>query len=208
MSNEFDKFTSVDGESIESVYERFSRLMNDMDHHEIYQIRLLSTQSFLTHFSQNGQNKVNVNASKEKRAAKAHDPLALVANTYASPSHSRSSPTYYVMHPPSVSDFDDGTQSYAYQGTSSNTLNQAYVQDGRVDVQTKNVGNVGRAGRNTGRNVRSSGTIVYVQKTNGNIVTVTRVPRTTANSGQTPTVQCYNCNEKGYYPRACLKPRV
>ncbi|GJW37101.1 hypothetical protein Tco_0060021 [Tanacetum coccineum] len=47
------------------------------------------------------QNEVNVNASKAKRAAKAHDPLALVANTYASPSHSRSSPAYYVTHPPS-----------------------------------------------------------------------------------------------------------
>ncbi|GJX28430.1 hypothetical protein Tco_0236509 [Tanacetum coccineum] len=36
--------------------------------------------------------------------------------------------------------------------TSSSTRNQAYVQDGRVDVQTKNVGNVGGVRRNTGCN--------------------------------------------------------
>nr|GEW14705.1 hypothetical protein [Tanacetum cinerariifolium] len=43
------------------------------------------------------QNEVNVNASRAKRAAKAHDPLAFVANTYASPSHSRSSQAYYML---------------------------------------------------------------------------------------------------------------
>ncbi|GKE44959.1 hypothetical protein Tco_1472243 [Tanacetum coccineum] len=141
LSNEFDKFTSVAGESIESVYKRFSRLMNDMDRHE--------------------QNEVNVNASKAKGDAKVHAPLALVANTYESPSHSHSSSAYYVTPPPSVSDFDDDTPSYAYQNdiqTYSNTRNQAYVQDGRVDVQTNNVGDFGSAGRITGRNVGSSGT--------------------------------------------------
>ncbi|GJX63820.1 hypothetical protein Tco_0296720 [Tanacetum coccineum] len=49
----------------------------------------------------------NVNAS---RAARNHDPLALVTNTYASPSYSRSPQSYYVTHPPSVNDFDDDYQ--------------------------------------------------------------------------------------------------
>ncbi|GKA49447.1 hypothetical protein Tco_0742520 [Tanacetum coccineum] len=185
--------------------------------HNLYSVEYDLLHDFLK------QNEVNVNASKAKRAVKAHDPLALVANTYTSASHSRSSTAYYVTHPPSVSDLYDETQSYAYQGntqcddqedtlttammllaraitqhystptknhlrTSSNTRNQAYVQDGWVDVQTKNVGNVGSAGRNTGRNVRSSWIASYVQKTNGNIATVKRVLMTIANSGQTPTI--------------------
>ncbi|GJV50815.1 hypothetical protein Tco_1446556 [Tanacetum coccineum] len=51
-----------------------------------------------------------VNASKAKRAAKIHDPLALVANTYASSSFSRSPPAYYVTHPASVIGYKDDYQ--------------------------------------------------------------------------------------------------
>nr|GFD31467.1 hypothetical protein [Tanacetum cinerariifolium] len=35
-----------------------------------------------------------------------------------------------------------------------------------------------------------------------------RVPRTSANWGHMPTVQCYNYNEKCHYARECLKPKV
>ncbi|GJT37188.1 hypothetical protein Tco_0937053 [Tanacetum coccineum] len=47
------------------------------------------------------------NASRAKRAAKTHDPLALVENTYASSLSSRSPSAYYVTHPPSVIGYDD-----------------------------------------------------------------------------------------------------
>ncbi|GJX04478.1 hypothetical protein Tco_0190394 [Tanacetum coccineum] len=96
---------------------------------------------------------------RAKQTAKAHDHLTLVAKTYASPSQSRSSPAYYVKHPPSV------------------------------DVHTKNVWYIGSVGGNTGRNAGSSWTATYVQKSNGNNAIVQRVPRTTANSGYTPTQQ-------------------
>ncbi|GJW00089.1 retrovirus-related pol polyprotein from transposon TNT 1-94 [Tanacetum coccineum] len=62
--------------------------------------------------------------------------------------------------------------------TSSNTRNQAITQDGRVDIQSKNVGNSGR------------------------------ILRTTSNSGNGPNIQCYNYNEKGHYARDCPNPRV
>ncbi|GKD72449.1 hypothetical protein Tco_1330731 [Tanacetum coccineum] len=52
-----------------------------------------------------------------KKAVRNHDPLALVPNSYANPSHShaspsysRSPPPYYVTHPPSVQDYDDDYQ--------------------------------------------------------------------------------------------------
>ncbi|GJR64594.1 hypothetical protein Tco_0010659 [Tanacetum coccineum] len=57
--------------------------------------------------------------------------------------------------------------------TSSNIRNQAYVQDGRVDVQSKNVGNVGTSGQNSRRVVGNQGNTagnVYVQRTVGNDV--------------------------------------
>ncbi|GKD41669.1 hypothetical protein Tco_1261876, partial [Tanacetum coccineum] len=117
------------------------------------------------------QNEGNVNASRAKRASRVQDPLALVAKSYASPSSSQPSPAYCVTHTPS---------------------NQAYVQDGRINVQSKNVGNVGNGGRNTRRSVGSSGNHAYVQKTNAITVTDQRISRTSANSRNTSTVQCYN----------------
>ncbi|GJS36119.1 integrase, catalytic region, zinc finger, CCHC-type containing protein [Tanacetum coccineum] len=141
-----------------------------------------------------------------KKVSCNHDPLALVANSYAHPSHSHESPSYsrspqpyYVTHPSSVIDYFDDcqgeiqgdaqedkisttmmllaraiTQHYSTPTnnrlrTSSNTRNQAVIQDGRVDIQSKNVGYSGNG------------------KTN---------------------VQCYNCNGKGHYARECPKPRV
>ncbi|GJX42665.1 hypothetical protein Tco_0257655 [Tanacetum coccineum] len=91
LSNEFDKFTFMAGESIESVYKRFSRLMNDMDRHEVLPKHIAINTNFSTHFNRNG---VNVSQC---------------------PSRSHSSSAYYVTPPPSVSDSDDDTPSYAYQ---------------------------------------------------------------------------------------------
>ncbi|GJS56315.1 hypothetical protein Tco_0629677 [Tanacetum coccineum] len=83
--------------------------------------------------------------------------------------------------------------------TSSNIRNQAYVQDGRVDVQSKNVGNVGTSGQNSKRVDGNQGNTVgnvYVQRTAGNGTNVQRTPRTSANSRNTPKIQCYNYNRK------------
>ncbi|GJU76559.1 hypothetical protein Tco_1273629 [Tanacetum coccineum] len=115
-----------------------------------------------------------VNASRAKRAAKTHDPLALVANTYASSSSSRPPPAYYVTHPPLEIDYDDDyqgeaicddqedslttammllartiTQCYStptnnHLRTSLSTRNQAIIQADHVDIQSKNVRNSGR----------------------------------------------------------------
>ncbi|GKD64931.1 hypothetical protein Tco_1307039, partial [Tanacetum coccineum] len=85
------------------------------------------------------------------------------------------------------------TPTNNYLHDSSNTRNQVYVQDGRVNVRSKNVGNTGR---NMGRIVGNSGNAAFGQPTNGNNATVQRVPRTSATSGNTSTVKCYNYNEK------------
>nr|GEX11593.1 hypothetical protein [Tanacetum cinerariifolium] len=110
----------------------------------------------------------NINASRVKKAAKTHDPLALVANTHTSSSSSRSSTAYYVTHPASMVDYDDDyqgdeicddqedslttammllalaiTQCYSTPTnnrlcTSSNTRNQAVVQANSVNIQSRN----------------------------------------------------------------------
>ncbi|GKA76225.1 hypothetical protein Tco_0782686 [Tanacetum coccineum] len=90
--------------------------------------------------------------------------------------------SYYVTHPPSVVDYDDEYQGELQGDSqedklttamillaraisqkfssptnsrlcvSSNTKNQAVVQDGRVDIQTKNAGYGGIANKNLGKN--------------------------------------------------------
>nr|GEV37627.1 hypothetical protein [Tanacetum cinerariifolium] len=90
--------------------------------------------------------------------------------------------------------------------TSSNTRNQAVVQDGRVDIQTKNAGygvngnrNVGRQNKNKAFNVgnRNDDSNQIVQR----VLQIDLTPRKA-------NVQCYNYNEKGHYARDCQKPRV
>ncbi|GJT27683.1 hypothetical protein Tco_0907958 [Tanacetum coccineum] len=201
--NEFDKFAFEAGESLTSVYKRFSRLVNDMDRNKIKLINMVLNTKFLNSlqpkwnkyvtnvhltnklrnnhydvlFDHLHQYEALVNASRAKRAAKTHDPLTLVANTYPSSSSSRSPPDYYVIHPPSVIGYDDDykgeaicddqedilttlmmllsrviTQHYSTPTnnrlrTFSNTRNQAIVQADRLDIQRKNVRNSGHYAR-------------------------------------------------------------
>ncbi|GKA06546.1 retrovirus-related pol polyprotein from transposon TNT 1-94 [Tanacetum coccineum] len=145
----------------------------------------------------------------------------------------RQTSSYYVTHPTSVVDYDDEyqqddvhnnsedplvsamlllakaiTQNFSNPTNnrlraSSNTRNQAIIQGDRVNIQSRNSGN-------TGRNSRRA----YVQeevvegmnapKETGNVQRTLRTP----SSGNTSTVQCYNCSGKGHYARNCPKPRV
>nr|GEV70302.1 hypothetical protein [Tanacetum cinerariifolium] len=151
LMDDFDKFTAKEEESLESVYERLTTLVNIM----------------------NLQFEPRVQGSKAKKAAKNHDPLALLAHSNASSSQSHANSSYspqpyYDTHPSLVADYEDEyqrdlqedsqknklttammllaqaiTQKFSiptnnHLRTSSNTRNQAVIQDGRVGIQTKN----------------------------------------------------------------------
>ncbi|GJV63499.1 hypothetical protein Tco_1474327 [Tanacetum coccineum] len=212
LMDEFDKFAAKEGESLESVYERLTTLVNIMDHNNVCPIPVSINTKFhnclqpewskyvtMVRHNQTGyavsydvlhdsliQFELHVLASKVKKAAKNHDPLALLAylNASSSQSHANSSyspQSYYVTHPSSVVNYEDEYQG-ELQGdsqedklttammllaqaitqkfstptnnrlrTSLNTRNQAVVQDGRVDIQTKNTGYGGNGNRNAGR---------------------------------------------------------
>nr|GEZ77314.1 hypothetical protein [Tanacetum cinerariifolium] len=168
-----------------------------------------------------------VNTSRAKKLEKSHDPLALVAHTG---SYSRNTSSYYVTHPTSVVDYDDEYQQEDIQNnyedsltsamlllaraitqyfsnptnsrlrTSSNTRNRKIIQGDRVNIQSRNSGNVGRNNRRA-----------YVQEevVEGSNETE-NVQRTlqTSSLGNTLIVQCYNCSGKGHYARNYPKPRV
>ncbi|GJS71429.1 hypothetical protein Tco_0704270 [Tanacetum coccineum] len=218
LMDEFDKFAVKEDESLEYVYERLTMLVNIMDRNNVRPILVSIKTKFLNclqlewskyvtmvRHNQTGdtvsydqlydslvQFEPHVQASKAKRAAKNHDPLALIAHSNASPSHyhasssySHSPQPYYVTHPSLVVDYEEYYQG-ELQGdsqkdklttammlldraitqkfstptnnrlrTSSNIRNQAVIQDGRVDIQTKNARYGGNGNRNAGRQNRN-----------------------------------------------------
>ncbi|GJZ23200.1 hypothetical protein Tco_0560659, partial [Tanacetum coccineum] len=167
----------LEREFIVSVYNLWQRNGMNCD-----QVRLakqltlirLTVDSFDDLFDYLSQFEKLVNASREKKLEKSHDPLALVAHTGSS---SRNTSSYYVTHPSSVVDYDEEyeqddvhnhsedplasamlllakaiTQNFSNPTNnrlraSSNTRNQAVVQGDRVNIQSRNSSNVGRNNR-------------------------------------------------------------
>ncbi|GKD62473.1 hypothetical protein Tco_1299982 [Tanacetum coccineum] len=102
LMDEFEKFAAKEEESLESVYEILTTLVNIIDHNNVRPISVSINTKFL-------------NSSKAKKVATNHDPLALIAYSNASSSQSHahssySSQPYYVTHPSSVVDYEDEYQ--------------------------------------------------------------------------------------------------
>ncbi|GJU15287.1 hypothetical protein Tco_1143253 [Tanacetum coccineum] len=107
LFNEWERFTSTDGESIESYYHRFSKLMNDFKRNKHFPEKIASNLKFLNnlqpewsrhvtivhqtkdlHIADYTQlydflkyNQKEVDDLRAERLAKTHDPLALMANS-------------------------------------------------------------------------------------------------------------------------------
>ncbi|GJW44510.1 retrovirus-related pol polyprotein from transposon TNT 1-94 [Tanacetum coccineum] len=199
----------------------------------VTQVRLakqLTVDSFDDLFDYLLQFEKMVNASRAKKLENSHDPLALVAHTGSS---SRNTSSYYVTHPSSVVDYDEEyeqddvhnhsedplasamlllakaiTQNFSNPTNnrlraSSNTRNQAVVQGDRVNIQSRNFGNVGR----NNRRAYVQEEVVEGMNATNETANVQRIVRTPT-SGNTSTGQCYNYGGKGHYARNCPKPRV
>ncbi|GKB07448.1 hypothetical protein Tco_0835732 [Tanacetum coccineum] len=157
LVDEFDKFVAVAGESLSSMYERLTTLV-------------------------------------AKKEARNHDPLALVAhsNVHSSHSHAREIQgdaqkdklTTAMMLLARAITQHYSTPNSNHLHTSSNTRNQAVIQDGRVDIQSKNVGYTGNGNRNAGRSNRNQIATTgngMVQQIEANDHIIQRVPQTESN---------------------------
>ncbi|GJS36823.1 hypothetical protein Tco_0535205 [Tanacetum coccineum] len=117
LFNEWERFTSTDGESIESYYHRFSKLMNDFKRNKYFPEKIASNLKFLNNLQPEWRrhvtivhklkdlhevdytqlydflkyNQAEVNELRAERLARAHDPLALMAN-------SNNPYNYHVFH--------------------------------------------------------------------------------------------------------------
>ncbi|GJW43046.1 retrovirus-related pol polyprotein from transposon TNT 1-94 [Tanacetum coccineum] len=107
LFNEWEKFTSTDGESIESYYHRFMQLMNDLKRNKHFPENIAANLKFLNNLQPKWKrhvtivrqtknlheadftqiydflkmNQDEVNKLRAKRLAKTHDPLALMAHS-------------------------------------------------------------------------------------------------------------------------------
>nr|GEZ06136.1 hypothetical protein [Tanacetum cinerariifolium] len=77
---EFGKFTSHDGETMESYYTRFYKLMNEMIRNNLTVTTMQVNVNFFNNFSRNGQ----VNELRAEKLTRNTNPLALVATAQAS----------------------------------------------------------------------------------------------------------------------------
>ncbi|GJS04998.1 hypothetical protein Tco_0321506 [Tanacetum coccineum] len=173
LMDEFDKFIEKEKELLESVYERLTKLMNIMDHNNVRPISVII--------------RTTCSSIQSKKAAKNHDPLALIShsNSSSSQSHANSSYSpqpYFVTHPSLVVEYKDEYQG-DLQGDSQEDklttamMNQAMIQDGRVDIQTKNACYGGNDNKNAGRQSRNQAFNVGNGNDDNNQF-IQRVPRT------------------------------
>ncbi|GJX07897.1 hypothetical protein Tco_0195829 [Tanacetum coccineum] len=110
LMDKFDKFAAKEGESLESVYERLTTLVNIIDQNNVLPNPLSINTKFLYSLQQEWRD------SQEDKLTTSMILLAqAITKTFS-------------------------TSTNNHLRTSSNTRNQAVIQDGPVDIQTKNTG--------------------------------------------------------------------
>ncbi|GJR09994.1 hypothetical protein Tco_0792646 [Tanacetum coccineum] len=175
------------------MYERLTTVVNIMDRNNVRLISVSINAKFLNCLQPEWRKYVTM-SSKAKRAARNHDPLALIAHSnassqsHASPLNSNLPQPYYVTHPSSVIDYEEDYQ-WELQGDSQEDklttamINQAVIQDGRVDIQTKNAGYGGNGDKNAGRQNMNQAFNAGNENDESNQI-VQRIPRTESNPGK------------------------
>ncbi|GJW10800.1 retrovirus-related pol polyprotein from transposon TNT 1-94 [Tanacetum coccineum] len=149
LFNEWERFTSTDGESIESYYHRFSKLMNDFKRNKHFPEKIASNLKFLNNLQPEWSrhvtivhqtkdlhtadytqlydflkyNQKEVDDLRAERLAKTHDPLALMANS--------NNPFNYLMFhqdQPSPSTYMQQPQPINNNYNPQPSFNQNYMQ--------------------------------------------------------------------------------
>nr|GEV83193.1 hypothetical protein [Tanacetum cinerariifolium] len=116
LFNEWERFTSNEGESIKSYYHCFLKLMNDLKRNKHFPEKIANNLKFLNNLQPEWSRHKEVDELKAERIAKIQDPLALMANSnnpYASQApHQDLSPfnQNYMQQPiPNPKDITDPT---------------------------------------------------------------------------------------------------
>nr|GEY49913.1 retrovirus-related Pol polyprotein from transposon TNT 1-94 [Tanacetum cinerariifolium] len=159
LFNEWEKFTSTDGESIESYYHRFMQLMNDLKRNKYFPENIASNLNFLNNLQPEWKrhitivrqtknlheadftkiydflkmNQDEVNELRAERLIKSHDPLALMA-------HSQNSFNFPTTHKDQSSSSTHTQQSFPINNkyNPQPSLNQNFVQPQMTSLEDIN----------------------------------------------------------------------
>ncbi|GKE57839.1 hypothetical protein Tco_1497024 [Tanacetum coccineum] len=187
LMGEFDKFAAKEGESLDSVHERLTTLVNIMDRNNVRPIPVAINTKFLNCLQPEWSKYVTM------KAAKNHDPLALIAHSNASSSHSHANSSYsphpyYVTHPPPVVDYDDEYQGELQGDSQEDKLTTAMMLLARAISQkfsthtNNHLRYGGNANKNAGRNITQGFNTGNASDENNQIIQ--RVPRTDSTPGK------------------------
>nr|GFA41771.1 hypothetical protein [Tanacetum cinerariifolium] len=159
LFNEWKKFTSTDGESIESYYHRFMQLMNDLKRNKHFPENIAANLKFLNNLQPEWKRHVNivrqtknfheavftqiydflkmnhdeVNELRAERLAKTHDPLALMA-------HSQNSYNFPTTHNDQSSFSTHSQQSFPINNkyNPQPSLNRSFMQPPMTSLEDIN----------------------------------------------------------------------
>nr|GEW22289.1 retrovirus-related Pol polyprotein from transposon TNT 1-94 [Tanacetum cinerariifolium] len=168
LMDEFDKFAAKEGESLESVYERLTMLMNIMDGNNVRPIPVTHPSSVVD-YEDEYQRELQGDSQEDKLKTAMMLLAQAITQKFSTPTNIR-------------------------LRTSANIRNQALVQDGRVDIQTKNVGYGRNGNRNAGRQNRNQAFNAGNENDYSNQIVqcVSRTESTLEKAND-------NYNEKGHY---------
>ncbi|GKD40007.1 integrase, catalytic region, zinc finger, CCHC-type containing protein [Tanacetum coccineum] len=215
---EFGKFTSRDGESLESYYSRFYKMMNELSQE-------LKTVSYHKLYDILKQHQNEVNEIRAERLACTANPLALVAQqqpVYHPNHHTQyssirsqqatrnrgkaivnSSTPIYDQEPATVTEDDEMSKEkeidklMALISLSFKTIYKPTNNNLRTSSNTSraNQDNYPRINRGIGYENQRIVNVVGARENVGTPVV------------QKSEIQCYNCKEYGYVSRECQKPK-
>nr|GEW65448.1 retrovirus-related Pol polyprotein from transposon TNT 1-94 [Tanacetum cinerariifolium] len=159
LFNEWEKFTSTDGESIESYYHRFMQLMNDLKRNKHFPENIAANLKFLNNLQPEWKRRVTivrhtknlheadftqiydflkmnqdeVNELRAEHLAKSHDPLALMA-------HSQNSYNFPATHNVQSSSSTHSQQSFPINNkyNPQPSLNQNFMQPPMTSLEDIN----------------------------------------------------------------------
>nr|GEX74226.1 hypothetical protein [Tanacetum cinerariifolium] len=223
---EFGKFTSRDGESLESYYSRFYKMMNelvrnqcDVTNHQVQELKAVFYHKLYEILKQH-QNEVN--EIRAERLARTVNPLALIAQQQPV-YHPQNHPTHYTQNS------STRLQQAATRNKGKaivNSLPPVYDQEpfmvAEDDEMSKDLISLSykKIYKPTNNNLRTSSNTSRANQDNsprinrgtgydnqmiGNVDGARETVGTTV--VQKSRIQCYNCKEFGHVAKECQKPK-
>ncbi|GJZ61955.1 hypothetical protein Tco_0618092, partial [Tanacetum coccineum] len=197
LFNEWERFTSTDGELIESYYHRFSKLMSDFKRNKHFPEKIANYTQLYDFLKYNQK---EVDELRAERLAKTQDPLALVAI-------SNNPFNYPLFHPdlPSSSTFIQQplpNNNYIPQPS----FNHNYMQQPMPNPKeiTDPITAMNMALVLMAKMVGGNGAN---QNRNGNVVAARAERNANENNGN--QIRCYNCRGLGHLARNyTVRPRI